>query len=69
VPLVSPPTSPTSSAGHAPCGRFGIEELLVEIAVFGGKDEVCLGSCELVKKSRSLKMALQISQMKNSTSD
>jgi hypothetical protein len=33
VPLVSPPTSPTSSTGHAPCWRFGIEEFSMGIAV------------------------------------
>ena len=33
VPLVSPPTSPTSWAGHAPWGKFGIEEFSVRIAV------------------------------------
>ena len=40
VPQVSPPKSPTSWARHAPYCRFWIEEFLVEIAMFAGKDEV-----------------------------
>ena len=39
-PQVSPPTSPTSWARHAPCGRFGIDDFPASIAVFGGHDEV-----------------------------
>src|ERR1019366_6977271 len=63
VPLVSPPTPPTSWARHAPCGRFGIEAILELIAVFGENER---SSCCITtrKKTRSLKIAVQISQMK-----
>src|ERR1019366_5963358 len=35
VPQVSPPTSPTSWAGHAPCWKFGIDDFPATTAVFG----------------------------------
>ena len=54
VPLVSPPTSPTSSAGHAPYCRFWIEELPANFAVFGGKAEALLPAREIVKKKREV---------------
>jgi hypothetical protein len=38
VPQVSPPTSPTSWARHAPCWRFGVEAPSTEIVVFGGRE-------------------------------
>jgi len=38
VPLVSPPTSPTSWARHAPCWRLGIEEFSTAIALLGERE-------------------------------
>jgi hypothetical protein len=44
VPLVSPPTSPTSWAGHAPCGRFGIDDFPAKFAASGRKAEALVAA-------------------------
>jgi hypothetical protein len=50
-------------AQDAPWGRFGIEDRSAEIAVFGGRDAPFTAS-QLVTKTRSLEIAMQISQIK-----
>jgi hypothetical protein len=67
VPQVSPPKSPTSSARHAPYCRFWIEKFLVELTVFGGNGRAFLAVCELVKNTRSLRIALQMDTDTKST--
>ena len=44
VPLVSLPTSPTSSAGHAPCWRFRINDFPAKFAGPGRKAETLVAA-------------------------
>jgi hypothetical protein len=60
VPLVSPPTPPTSSAGHAPCGRLGIDDHPEKFAGPERKAKALIAARELVNKTRSLKIAVQM---------
>jgi hypothetical protein len=52
VPLVSPPTSPTSSARHAPFWRFGTEAFSKPVAVFGESE---WSSCSITTRQRNEK--------------
>ena len=45
-------------AQDAPCERLVIDDFPVTIAVFKGKGEIFLAAREVVKKTRSLKIAV-----------